>query len=492
MPLATVPVVIPLVIAATLRGSGRAVAAAAVTVTYLAVDLATVAVAAFGLDAGVLSLAWANAAGSAVAATVGCAILLRTGALRVAAGRGAEPSGAEPDVPRRRALAMGRDVGLPIVLSYGALFVFGMLVVRILRQFGPGVVSGFSIGYSLQTLAIVPAIALGSAGAIVINHLTGAGRGDEAGTPYAATLRLAVRIYAGVAVAVTGLAVVVPPLISSSATVADAGVTYLLVSGPSLLALGLILVTLTMLEQTGAARLALALNVGNVALVAAVGAALARHFGAPLGLYATSAVAALAGLPAVVALGRRHIGGLGGTARPPIPALVPTAIRLEPVTAGNRDAVHDLFAARDFLFKTTLPWLADPAEIDGLLTEDTRAITEGDAVLGLVELEPASVQAGHHRIHYRLRGDLAPERWSSVLDAVIAHNRDEHGVLRLTFLVHEFDDRGLELAWRCGLEDEGALPGTVQRQGRRTSTRFFARIYEPSGRATAVAEGARS
>jgi Na+-driven multidrug efflux pump len=486
MPAASVIVVIPLTASATLRGFGRARAAAAVTVTYVAVDLATVAIVAFGLDGGVLSLAWASAVGAVVAAALGAILLVRTGVWRPGRGPARIPvlPGASLE-GMRRPLAMLRDVGLPILFSYGALFAFGLLVIRILRQFGPDVVSGFSVAYSIQTLAIVPAIALGSASAIFTNRLRGAGQVSEAATAYAVTLRLAARIYVGVAALVTALCLVLPPLISSSAAVAGAARTYLLVCGPALAALGVVLVTLTVLEQTGAGRLAVALNVINVAIVALVGGALAHLFGTPVGLYATIALASAAGLPAVVALARRHMTRLDGVSET-------VTSCLEPISNENRPEVHDLFCSPDFLFKTQVPALADPVEIDALLTDDTRAVTSEGAVLGLVELEPADIQAGHYRIHYRLRDELPIARWSTVLEEIIASERDERHILRLTFLVHESDQRGLTLAERCGLEYEGTLPSTVQRAGRRESTRFYARRYLPDVApvARSIGEGA--
>jgi Na+-driven multidrug efflux pump len=476
MPPATVLAMVPLVAAATLRGFGRAGAAAAVTVTYVIVDVAAVAVVAFAAHGGVLSVAWGNAIAAVAASLLALALLVASAPRR----------GLPRDRPRAvalplsrqmtPALALLRDVGLPIVCSYAALFAFGLLVIGVLRRFGPDVVTGFSIGYSVQTLAIVPAIALGSASAIFTNHLRGAARDDEAPRAFAATLGLGTRIYVVVASLVTALAFVAPPLISANAAVAQASRGYLVVCGPALLALGIVLVILTVLEQTGAGRLAVALNVANVALVGLVGGALARHFHTPFALYGTIAGATVLGLPVVVAVGRRHVARLADG---------PTRVgaRLEPITHANRADVHRLFCSRDFLFKTQLPWLASADEIDALLGVDARAIVADGRLLGLVELEPASAEAGHYRIHYRLRSDLAVGTWSTVLESIAATLRDERDVLRLTYLVEDSDQPGLALAQRSALDYEGSLPSTVQRRGQRCATRFYARTYEPVARA---------
>ena len=146
--------------AAGVRDAG---AAAAVTVTFVAVDLTGVAVAAFVLHRGILSLAWGASIGALAASALGAALLVRSGLWRPRGliSRMRAPGGGAGD-----ALALLRTVGLPIVASYVALFAYGLLVIRILRQFGPKVVAGVIVGYAIQTLAIVPAIALGSAGAI--------------------------------------------------------------------------------------------------------------------------------------------------------------------------------------------------------------------------------------------------------------------------------------------------------------------------------------
>lgn len=476
MPAASVLALIPVSGAATLQGFGRAGAAAAVTVTFVAVDLTGVAVAAFVLHRGILSLAWGASIGALAASALGAALLVRSGLWRPRGliSRMRAPGGGAGD-----ALALLRTVGLPIVASYVALFAYGLLVIRILRQFGPNVVAGFSVGYAIQTLAIVPAIALGSAGAIVANRLRGSG-GQEAGAVYTATLALAGRAYLAIAAVVTALGLVAPRAIAASAGVASAARTYLLVCGPALAALGVVLVTLTMLEQTGAGRRAVALNVVYVALVAGIGAVIAHLVGSPIGLYATIAAVPVTGLPIVVTAARRHVARLD--------AAPDHDVGLEPVGDANRAEVHELFASPGFCFKTQLSWLAGPEEIDALLSASVRAIRVDGQLAGLVELEAADAGARHYRLHYRMSDGLPVARWSSVLEAIMARERDERHALRVTYLIDESDPRGLALAERCGLDFEGALPGMVERDGRREARRFYARTYAPD-RISQAAEG---
>jgi Na+-driven multidrug efflux pump len=473
MSAASVLMVAPLSAAAMLRGFGRVGAAAAITGTFVAVDILLVAILGFGLDAGVLSLAWAAALSATVAGALAAVLVLRAHPWResIAPAPEAERGGRRDPGGLAVQLRLLRDVGLPILGSYVALFAFGLLLIRILSRFGPDVVSGFSVGYSVQALAVVPAIALGSAGAIYVNQLRGAGRAASAPAALTASLRLVVRLYAAIAVAITALAFVLPFVMTSNDEAARAGREYLLVVGPSLVALGVVVVILTVLEQVGAGGVALALNVVFVALVAGIGAVLAGRLDSPLALYATAAVTSLAGAPLVVAVARRRIRRLAG-------GQTGGVLRCRAVTEPLRDEVYELFGSRDFLFKTYLPWLASARDIDGLLADDTRVITLDDRAIGLVELEEATALGGHYRLHYRLRADLPPAHWASVLEEVLAAERDELEILRLTYLVHERDERGREVAERCGFAHEGMLPSMVEEAGRRYGVHFYARLAE--------------
>ena len=447
----------PVVAAAALRGFGRVRAAAGVTVTYIVVDLAVVAVAGFVGHRGALSLAWGLALGSVVAGVLGAGLLVRH----------ARPARA----PLRDQLDLLRTVSLPILGSYVALFAYGLTVIRVLRGFGPAVVSGFSVGYSILALAIVPAIAFGSATAIHLNQLRGADELEAAPATLRDALGLVVRLYAGVALVLTALSWLAPWAISADPSVVAATHRYLLIVGPSALALGPVIVTLTLLEQTGAGGRALALNAANVPLVGAIGALATARLDTPDAMYWTMALTALAGAPAVVAVGLRHMRRL---------ARGPGEPRHIPLSPELRGAVHALFGAPGFRFKTYLPALAGPREIDALLTDDTRAIALGDRIIGLAELESVAVNAGHYRLHFRLQDGVGEGRWAAILNDLLVAERDARELLRVTFLVSDDDQRARSAAERCGFVNEGMLPGMLEQHGVRHGVHYYARVWSPA------------
>jgi hypothetical protein len=157
------------------------------------------------------------------------------------------------------------------------------------------------------------------------------------------------------------------------------------------------------------------------------------------------------------------------------------------VTSANREAVHELFASRTFLFKTDLPWLVGPQELDALLTTDTRAVIHAGSPVGLFELEDSDAAAGHYRLHYRCDPRVQLERAAALLEAIVASERDARNILRLTMLVAESDADGRRLADRCTLACDGALPSMLERGGAREATIFYSRVYPTDGEAAAAA-----
>jgi Na+-driven multidrug efflux pump len=100
-------------------------------------------------------------------------------------------------------------------------------------------------------------------------------------------------------VPVAHLATAAPPI-------AEQTQRYLTIVGPTLALLGPALAAVVILQQTGAGRLALVLNLPYYATMALLGGALARHTHRPDALYATIAALNLIGLPVVLACLRRH------------------------------------------------------------------------------------------------------------------------------------------------------------------------------------------
>lgn len=300
--LARVP---PVVATAMLRGHGRAAAATLSTVVGAATEVGVV----YGLGDqaghGVFSLPWAILVGSVVSA--GCAAAwVRRGGL--------SPVGPRPAV--RRPLRLLTDVGLPVAASYGLLSGFNLAALWVLAPLGKYAQAGYSTAYTVQTLVIVPTIALGSATAIVMNRRIG--RGEHRGlTPvFGAGLRLTALWYTVVALALWAGAGPLAHGITGSRTVAPWTERYLELVGPTLPLMCLVLVALTVLEQLRQGLLAFTLNVVYFAGVVLLGNALVAPGRDPDTFFRVIAAANVTAGPAVVALAVwriRRLSRKGGT-----------------------------------------------------------------------------------------------------------------------------------------------------------------------------------
>jgi hypothetical protein len=165
--LASVVTVGPTVLAATLRGWGKAGTAAAVSMTNATVMVSGVAILGYVAGLGVYSVPCATLGSASSGLLLGSLGWRRHGL---------------PAIPWRawRGEAARRlgNVGAPVAVSYLLLVGSNLGLLWVLGPFGPHVVSGFSAAYTVQTVTIVPAIALGSATAIIMNQLRGQGRSD--------------------------------------------------------------------------------------------------------------------------------------------------------------------------------------------------------------------------------------------------------------------------------------------------------------------------
>jgi Na+-driven multidrug efflux pump len=279
----------PTVLAAALRGWGRAAAAAAVSTSVAVTQVGMVALLGFGTGLGVFSVPVATVAGAAVGLVVGALGWRRHGLPRI-------------DVLARRAAAARTllAVGAPVATSYLLLFGANLGLLWILGPFGPAVVSGFSTAYTVQTVLIVPAIALGSATAIVMNQLRG--RQQDAVLPmvFRAGIRLALVGYLVVATAAWLGRGWLAGAVTGSTVISDQVQRYLGIVLPTIALMGLVLVAVTVLEQLDAGLAAVLLNCGYFGAVLVIGGLLARQQHDFVALYWTVAITNLVGAPVAV------------------------------------------------------------------------------------------------------------------------------------------------------------------------------------------------
>jgi Na+-driven multidrug efflux pump len=271
---------------AVLRGTGRTGQGSLLTLVSFVLTVGGVALLGNLTGLGLTAVPVATAVSGLVELSLGLLVLRRAGLLdrrRILRGH-----------PEARALV--RSVGIPVGASYVLLFVLNLLLLRIVAPYGASSVAGFTLGYTLQSTVIVPAIGCGSAIAVLTNQYDAAGE-----TEYARrALRTGTALVAGCYLAVTLVLLlagrgVVAPLSTDPATVAEAG-RFMVLVGPTFGCTGLILTLLTALEQTGRGAFSVALNLVYFAALVGIGGWVAHAERSSEGLYQVMAVSAVVGL----------------------------------------------------------------------------------------------------------------------------------------------------------------------------------------------------
>ncbi|MFB6888165.1 MATE family efflux transporter [Kitasatospora sp. NPDC056327] len=265
--------------AAVLRGSGATGRGMLLTLTSAGLLLAGVGGLGLGAGWGLTALPVASLGAGVVEVLLGAVLLRRAGLL----GRGGRSGGGagRGDGTGRGAEVRAAvvSVGVPVGASFLLLCVVNLALLRVVTPFGPGAVAGFTLGSTLQSAVIVPAVGFGSAVAILVNQAGAAG--DRAAARRA--VRTGGLLTAGCYLAVT--AVLWPAgarlaaRLSADPATAEEAVRFLHLAGPSFGCTALALTALTLLEQTGHGGVAFALNVVYFGAVVAVGGPLsaARH-----------------------------------------------------------------------------------------------------------------------------------------------------------------------------------------------------------------------
>jgi Na+-driven multidrug efflux pump len=291
MVLAAVPGLLGELCSAVLRGLGLGGVAAALTLTFVGLNVAIVAWVGVALHGGLMAVPLGGAAAGLVELILGLAVLLRR---RILAGRAL--LGWRPDTTR-----LVLAVGLPISASYAVLFVVNLLLLRIVAPAGLHAVAGFNVGYTVQTLVIVPAVGFGSAIAVLMNQqIAGGGRAVAMGT-YRRGILLAAGCYAAVTAVLAFAGKPIVALLSTDPGIVAESGRFVSIVGPTFGCTGVVLIALTVLEQLGYGPVAVAMNVGYFAAIIAVGWWATVHYHSVGGLYWTMTIATLAsvvsGLP---------------------------------------------------------------------------------------------------------------------------------------------------------------------------------------------------
>jgi Na+-driven multidrug efflux pump len=295
--------------AATLRGAGFPTRGLLVTLVSFVMTVGGVAVLGFGAGLGIAAVPIATGVSGLGELALGLWLLRRAGLLSGAGWRRSD----------REARQLTRGIGIPVAASYLLLFVVDTVFLRIVAAHGQGAVAGFTLGYTLQSAVILPAVGLGAAIAVLINQAIGGGDIPLARLVLRNGVILVAVVYGVLTLALMAFGrAAVEPLSDDPATAHEA-VRFMTVVGPAFGATGLILALLTLLEQTGRGLVAVALNIIYFAALSVTGAWYAGVTHSTEGLYRVLAAGAVIGMitgaPIAWVLLRRQIAEAGAAAR---------------------------------------------------------------------------------------------------------------------------------------------------------------------------------
>ncbi|NJP95019.1 MATE family efflux transporter [Nonomuraea sp. FMUSA5-5] len=296
----------PELCASSLRGYGYVRHATVLVVFTASVRIGLVAGLGLGTDVGIAAVPIAEATAGVAGLAMGLVLLRRTELWH--------PSAAL--VWRREVLTDLRRIGVPIAMSFFVISAYNLAVIGVLGHYGPDAVAGFTVVSTMQNLVLLPGMVLGTATAITINQQRGSGDWPRIRASMRGGIEVTVMAYVVIALLVWSVHEQLARLISGDAGVAVAAGSYLGAVALTYAVQGPVLMSLTVMEETGGGLRAIVLNAIYFGLIVAVSTAATHATGTVDSFYASVAYCNLIGVSVpVVAL--RHIRKLSaeGSAR---------------------------------------------------------------------------------------------------------------------------------------------------------------------------------
>jgi Na+-driven multidrug efflux pump len=276
----------PAVPAAALRGFGHAKHALALSIGAAVTEIGLVAILGKETGLGVKSLPVAAAVSGFAGLVIGLAMLRKVGLWR---------SGQRPAwLPEVRVHA--RNIGIPVGLTFAILTVYNIALLWILGPSGPTTVSGLSVALSVQGLAIMPGIVIGSAGAIIMNQQRGAGAQGRLLLTYRAQIQLVAGVFLVLGPAIWLARGPLVGLLTNDPQVAHEAARYLGFVALTYVLQGPVLAALTVLEHIGAGMRAVVLNIVYFGEIIVAGRLVFGATHSSSGLYATITCANVMGV----------------------------------------------------------------------------------------------------------------------------------------------------------------------------------------------------
>jgi len=240
--LAGIVVIISMLMMSSLYGLGYTNSVTILTIISFAANVALTYYFVFHLRLGIYSIVYSSLITAGATSLVAATWLNRIGVLtgwRVPLASVAE------------GLYRIRNISAPVLAGYGIMFAHILIFNKLLVQFGPDDIAGFSVSHRLQNIALMPAIATGIAIAIHVNRL----RSNQQAGLSPRFIRTGVLssfvVYLGISWIIFAFREPFIGMITDDAAVVEAASKYLYYIGPSYLVLGPLLVMLIFFEQTG-------------------------------------------------------------------------------------------------------------------------------------------------------------------------------------------------------------------------------------------------
>ena len=181
-----------------------------------------------------------------------------------------------PVLLRRQSLII--KTSLPVLLAYLAVFSSLFFINGALSNFDNSVLTGFSIAYRIQNIAILPAITLGTAIAILSSQARANNDFEEERSIQIIGFGGCLLLYTFITIIVFYYRYYLMSLVISEEKFISAGATYLKYVSLTYITLGPNLAYLTYLEQSGAGLKSLIINIFYFVITVGIGCFSAVHY----------------------------------------------------------------------------------------------------------------------------------------------------------------------------------------------------------------------
>lgn len=465
--LVNIPGIVAMVLTSSFRGIGKLSLSMILSIGYALLNIILVYMYSFHWNKGIFSLVYANLISSLTLLLISIIALMKLDLLKIKK---------QYFKLHKKGLFFLKIVGIPIFISYIIIFISNFFYNKIIEPFGHTTLSGFSVGYYVQTFAIIPAIAIGSALGIIMNNNIGAGTSYyprvyqtmKKGTLL--TLAFYTIMSALIFIFKTNIAQL---MLIDNETIQQA-VLFLKIVAPTYICFGVVLMTITTLEQINKGYLALTLNGVYFIAIIIVGWYLTLKYTQVDYLYWTIAIMNIIGFISIFFILRMMKKQYNNPQMPESENFDFIVREYEPRYVTD---VLNLFTESDFYFKTMNPnYLSKDEIINSIIEDETMIISSKEQVIGLVEIEAVMEAAKHYSINFRLSNTIDVEKCNYILKEIISSYTSKTKVIKLAASCNKLDEDYITVLKKNGFKVEGELDNLLQKDGESISIVYLHKL----------------